>query len=85
MNKLEIYDVLTLNDNKEYCVLRIYEELDNIYLLLVEIDDQEEFTDSYRIVKQIYENDQMFIENIEDAEKINKLKEIFIPMIEMDI
>lgn len=85
MNKLELYDVLTLNDNKEYCILRMYEELDNMYLLLAEIDSEEEPTDNYRIVKQVFENNQMFIENIEDPEKINKLKEIFIPMLEMDM
>lgn len=85
MNKLELYDVLTLKDNKEYCVLRMYEELDNLYLLLAEIDSNEELTDNYRIVKQVIDNNQMFIENINDPEKINKLKEIFIPMLKMDM
>ena len=41
MKEIELYDIITLENNKEYTVLRLLELDENTYYLLSKIDDDE--------------------------------------------
>ena len=41
MNKIELYDIITLDDDKDYSVTRIIDLENETYYLLTEVDNEE--------------------------------------------
>ena len=82
--ELELYDIITLSNNKEYTILRMIEEEDgNTYFLLALMDDDEP-TDTLEIVRYV-KDDEERIEMIDDEDKLNLLKEDFIQLLDEDM
>ena len=82
--ELELYDIITLSNNKEYTILRMIEEEDgNTYFLLALMDDDEP-TDTLEIVRYV-KDDEERIEMIEDEDKLNLLKEDFMQLLDEDM
>lgn len=83
MSKLELYDILTLEDNVEYTILRIIELNNRTYYLLAEIDEEDipEF-DKMRIMEHSSSNK---LREISDAKLLNELKQLFASALETDI
>jgi len=83
MNKIELYDILTLNNNEEYTVLEIIDKIDKRYLLIAPIDENEEPNfDNIKIVEEIKENEKLVINEITDENIIVELSEKFITKLE---
>lgn len=83
MNKIELYDILTLNNNEEYTVLEIIDKTDKRYLLIAPIDENEEPNfDDIKIVEEITENNKLVINEVTDENIIVELSEKFITKLE---
>ena len=83
MNKIELYDILTLNNNEEYTVLEIIDKIEKRYLLIAPIDENEEPNfDDLKIVEEIIENEKLIINEVTDENVIVELSEKFITKLE---
>lgn len=83
MNKIELYDILTLNNNEEYTVLEIIDKIEKRYLLIAPIDENEEPNfDDLKIVEEIIENEKLIINEVTDENVIVELSEKFISKLE---
>ena len=79
MNKIELYDILTLNNNEEYTVLEIIEKQTKKYLLISPINEKEEPNlDILKIVEETIENGKLMIKEINDEQLILELGEQFV-------
>ncbi len=74
MNKEE---VITLENNKEYVILDTVMYKDEKYLYCVGIDKDEIPTKEYLYLKGIKENDEFYVENVEDQETLNAIVALF--------
>lgn len=82
MKEIELYDIITLENNKEYTVLRLLELDENTYYLLSEIDDDENPNlEEIRIV-EILNNT---LQDITNQTKLEELKELFISSLDAEI
>ena len=83
--ELELYDIITLSNNKEYTILRMIEEEDgNTYFLLALMNGGEP-TDTLEIGRYVKNDDEERIEMIEDEDKLNLLKEDFMQLLDEDM
>jgi len=83
MNKIELYDIITLDDDKDYSVTRIIDLENETYYLLTEVDNEENPNfDNMKIVKDNKDNT---LQPIENKEKLEELKELFISSLEAKI
>lgn len=81
--KIELYDIIKLDDNKEYSVIRKIEADDKEYFLLTEVDSQDEPNfDNIRIVEKV-DNDE--IAEIEDESLLKELGEEFMELLSLDM
>lgn len=79
MNKIEQYDIITLDNNDEYTVIKIVKENDKKYYLLAWIDENEEpDMENIKIVEEIIEDGKLKMEEIEDEQLANKLSKKFL-------
>ena len=83
MKKIELYDILSLSDDKEYTVLRIMEFNDKTYYLLSEIDKEENPNlEKMKIVENI---DNKKLVEVNDKKLLSELTELFASALEADI
>ncbi|MBE6140602.1 MAG: hypothetical protein E7172_03605 [Firmicutes bacterium] len=74
---MTINSVITLEDDIN-CLLLDKAELDNVnYFLSVVLDDNNEPTEEYAILKEINENDELFVEKEEDETIVGELLKTF--------
>lgn len=76
--QIKINTIITLSNNERFMVLNetMYEE--NKYFLVMGIDEQKEIISSkVAIVKEVIQNEEVFVEKIEDSELIIKLTNLF--------
>ena len=78
---IELYDILTLENNKEYTVVKILPYNNNEYYFLIEIDKDEELLDEQMIVKKVEVNGELGVALITDEKEFKEVKEIFINML----
>ena len=79
MNKIEQYDIITLDNNDEYTVIKIVKENDKKYYLLAWIDENEKpDMENIKIVEEIIEDGKLKMEEIEDEQLANKLSKKFL-------
>ena len=68
MKKLELYDIITLDDNTEYTILKMLNENNNRYALLAPIDEEEEpDMENVRIIRLLESKNEMAIEEVEET------------------
>lgn len=81
MKKIELYDIITLEDNTEYTVLKILLEENKQYILLAPVDEDEEpDMEAIKIVELKEENTKTIIEEI-DEELNKKLAKKFLNLL----
>ena len=79
MKQIELYDIITLDNDEEYTVLKILQEEGKTYYLLAWIDEDEEpDMERIKIVEQIQENNKLEIEEITDEKLLKKLSKLFL-------
>ncbi len=64
--------VITLGSGKQYGILLESETMDN-YFLAVLLDEKEEPTSTYTVLKKVVKNNQEFIKRIDDPLILNSL------------
>jgi flagellar biosynthesis component FlhA len=78
MNHLELYDILTLENNKEYTVANMASYEDNEYLYLIEIDkDENLILDNQIIAKRVIKDGEESVELITSKKEYNEVSKIF--------
>ncbi len=81
--KYKLYDILTLEDNNDYCIAKMLQKSGEYYFLLNMLEN-EEATDEFRIVKYVSEGADEYIEGIDSSELLEGLKEEFSKLILAD-
>lgn len=82
---MEKYDILTLENNKDYVINEITNYNGHEYLLLVEVDSDENILDEKLIVELIKTNDGYDVEIVDDKDIYEIVSNIFIDMINNDL
>lgn len=78
MKEIELYDIITLDNDEEYTVVKEIKEKDKTYYLLVPVDEEEEpDVENIRIVEKIIKGDKIKIKDIEKNE-CKRLADLFI-------
>ena len=86
MKDIELYDIISLKNGKDYTVLRMIEEQGKMYYLLAGIDENEEpDINNIKIVEQITQDNKKLIKEIEDEKLIEELGDLFISAVDADI
>lgn len=81
MKKIELYDIITLEDNTEYTVLKMLQEENKQYCLLAPVDEEEEpDMEAIKIVELKEENSKTIVEEI-DEELNKKLAKKFLNLL----
>lgn len=81
---IELYDILTLENNKDYTVVRELPYNNEEYYFLVEVDKDEELLEEQMIVKKVVVDGEIGVAPIEDEKEFNEVKQIFIDMLYRD-
>ena len=66
-------DIITLDDNKEYLILDIIDYLNKKYLYCVLVDEDDIPTQEYKYVEVINENNETYIEEVNDEKILENL------------
>ena len=74
---MEKEDIITLEDNTEHMVLDIALFNQEKYLYCVRIDEEEMPTNEYKYLKEMNENGELFIEEVEEEGIIEVLSSLF--------
>ena len=78
MKEIELYDIITLENDEEYTVVKEIKEKDKTYYLLVPVDEEEEpDVENIRIVEKIIKGDKIKIKDVEKNE-CKRLSDLFI-------
>ena len=78
MKEIELYDIITLDNDEEYTVVKEIKEKDKTYYLLVPVDEEEEpDVENIRIVEKIIKDDKIKIKDVEKNE-CKRLSDLFI-------
>ena len=70
---MELDHIITLDDGSEFYVLMENEIVDGDYYLTVEVDKEENFTSNYKIFKLITDEDEEYVEEVDDPDLLNQL------------
>ena len=85
MKEIELYDILTLEDDKEYTVIKKIEDNNNIYYLLAPIDDSENPNlEELKIMEEQIEDDEIVLYEVEDDNILERLSRQFLSSIKKD-
>ena len=67
MKKIELYDIITLEDNTDYTILKMLSESNKNYCLLAPVDEDEEPNmEELKIVELKKENDKTIVEELDE-------------------
>ena len=78
MKEIELYDIITLEDDTEYTALKMINKNEKKYCLLAPVDEEEELDmENIKIVELIKENNETVIQDIVYGLKTEILKIIF--------
>lgn len=81
---IELFDILTLENNKNYTVVKYLPYNEEEYYFLIEVDEDEEILDEQMIVKKVEIDGEIGVAPIEDEKEFKAVKEIFINMLYQD-
>lgn len=78
MQALELYDILTLEDDKEYTIAAMTTYKDSEYLYLIEVDKEENpIATNQKIVRRVINDGEDSVEIVTNKEEINEVSKIF--------
>jgi len=78
---IELYDILTLENEKQYTVVKKLSYNDYEYYFLIEVDENEDLLEEQMIVKKVVVEGEVGVAPITDEEEFEKVKDIFIDML----
>ena len=79
MKEIELYDIITLDNEEEYTVLKILNDNNKKYYLLAPVDEEEEpDMENIDIVEEQKEGSRLVIEEIEDEQLLKRLSQLFL-------
>ena len=82
---MEKYDILTLDNNKDYVINEIADYNNHKYLLLIEVDSNENILNEKLIVELIKTDGGFDLEEVTDKDIYDNVSKIFIDMINDDL
>ena len=86
MKELELYDIITLDDNTEYTIMQMIMYKNRKYCLIAPIDKEEEpDLENIKIVEEIKESGQILIQEETDEEYIKELAVEFSKQLEEEL
>lgn len=86
MKELELYDIITLDDDNEYTILKALNNFNQKYYLIAPIDEEEEpDMENVKIVKEIKVEDRIAIQEETDAEKLKELSKKFLEQLKKEL
>lgn len=86
MKELELYDIITLDDNTEYTIMQMIMYKNRKYYLIAPIDKEEEpDLENIKIVEEIKESGQILIQEETDEEYIKELAVEFSKQLEEEL
>ncbi len=74
---MEINDVITFDDNKEYVILDITNYNNHMYLYTVRIDEEEIPTSEYKYFRVFNENNDYSVEEVKEENLVKLLTSLF--------
>ena len=78
MKNIELYDIITLDNNEEYTVIKELKENQKEYYLLAPVDEEEEpDLENVRIVEKTIKDDKITLKDIENKDR-KRLSDLFI-------
>lgn len=81
MNPMELYDILTLENNKEYTIANMVEYKDSTYLYLIEVDENEEIIENTQtIVRRIIKDGEEAVEKVTNNEEYKEVAKLFFDL-----
>ena len=82
MKEIELYDIITLDNQEEYTVVKILKENEKKYFLLAPVDEEEEPDfENIKIVEEKIENNEIIIEEIDDENLLKDLSNKFLTLL----
>lgn len=81
MKALELYDILTLEDDKDYTIANMAIYNDSEYLYLVEVDKEENIKeDNQKIVRRVIKDGEDSVEIVTEKEELDAVTKIFFEL-----
>jgi len=74
---MELYDILTLDDGKDYSLVKMEEYEGETYCMLIEVDSEENPLEDVLILKKVSLNDKEFEFEELSEEEFETISEIF--------
>ena len=86
MKELELYDIITLNNDSEYTILKMTEYLGKKYYLIAPVDKEENpDMENIKIVEEIKREGLIMIEEETKAANLEALSKIFLEQFTEDL
>lgn len=86
MSNLELYDIITIDNNSEYTILKIANLNNKKYYLLAPVDQNEEMdVERVKIVEEIIIDEKIKIQEVIEEKTLKELSKIFLSMVREDI
>lgn len=81
MNPIELYDILTLEDDKDYTVANMVSYNDSEYLYLIEVDQDENVKEeNQKIVRRVISDGEDSLEIVTDKEELDTVSKLFFEL-----
>lgn len=81
MRPMELYDILTLENNKEYTIANMVDYKDSTYLYLIEIDENEDIIENTQtIVRRIIKDGEEAVEKVTNNEEYKEVAKLFFDL-----
>lgn len=81
MKPMELYDILTLEDDKDYTIAEMVTHNDSEYLYLIEVDKEENVIENnQKIVRRVIANGEESVEIVTEKEELDELTQIFFEL-----
>lgn len=74
---MELYDIITLDDNKDYSLVKMEEYQGEVYCMLIEVDQEENPLDDFLILRKVPISETEFEFEELGTEEYKTISEIF--------
>lgn len=86
MKELDLYDIITIDNDKEYTILKNTNFNDRKYYLIAPVNKEEEIdAENIKIVEEIKKEGKIMIQEVINEETLKALSKIFLNSIKEDI
>lgn len=86
MSEIKLYDIITLENDLEYTILKILNKNSRVYYLIAPIDQEENPNmENIKIVECKTMNNQIIIQDVIDYDLLKELSKIFLKSLEEDL